>query len=93
MSKVYDFSTYQAAATLTDFPLKVSKEQTILIPPPDVDAVLELDEALTPRRQLELLCGSEWPAVHALFAHCQPGVLNAFLVDLKAHFGMEAPAG
>lgn len=87
--KTYDFNTYLAATPLTDFVLNVSEKESITIPPPDLNAALELDEGVPSRRSLELLCGGQWPAVLNLMGSHQPCVLNAFLVDLKKHFGLD----
>lgn len=90
MSKTYDFNSYLAEARPTEFVLRVSDEQSITIQPPDVDTLLLLDEARSARRSLELLCGDQWSAVHALIGGRHSGVLERFLKDLKRHFNLEA---
>jgi hypothetical protein len=90
--KVYDFSEYAAKATQTDFVMQVSDGQSITIRPLTLNTVLKLDQTADSLQQLQLLCGDQWDAVQALMGECQPAVINAFLVDLKVHFGMESAA-
>ena len=89
MSKEYDFDSYLAEPRPTAFVLRLSLDETIVIEPPDGDTLLQLDEAKTARRSLQLLCGAQWGRVKALIGPAHTGVLERFVKDLKGHFNLD----
>lgn len=90
MAKTYKFNRYKTEAKADPFDLETDDGQTISIPPPDGDTVLEIEESRSSRRTLELLCGEQFDAVFDLVRHEPASVLNALVNDMVVHFGLSA---
>lgn len=96
MGKAYKLSKYVDEAKVEPFPLEVSDEETLLIPAPDGDTMLEIEEARSSRRTLELLCGEHADRVLELVGPAPAAVMSDLVQDMLKHFGItpeQAPPG
>ena len=90
----YSFDSYRKSA-LTPFVLEL-EDRTITIPVPDGETVLEIEEAGSSRRRLELLCGEHFDEVFDLVRKEDPSVMLGLTEDMVEHFnlgGGRPPAG
>ena len=95
MASEYDFDAYLAEAKATPFKLRISKDDVIVIDPPDAETMLLIDEATTARRTLALLCGDSWNRVHALIRDKDGKIIEHLARDIRDHFGLSgnSPGG
>lgn len=94
--KTYKLSKYRAEAKTEPFPLEVDENETLLIPVPDSDTVLDIEEAGSSRRMLELMCGEHSDRVFELIGPEPGSVITDLARDMARHFGIspeQAPPG
>jgi hypothetical protein len=84
----YSFDEYLAEARPSDFVLRVSQDETITIPYPNGEQLLQVDEAKTARTVLRALCGDQWSKVHALVKDKHAKVMERLADDIRDHFGL-----
>lgn len=94
MAKTYDFDSYLTEAIPTQFVLNVPEGESIVIDPPDTDTLFLIDEAVTARETLKLLCGEQWDRVYELIRHRDPAVTSKLVGDVRKHFRIDqSPPG
>lgn len=96
MGKAYKLDQYVKDAKTEPFPLEVSVDETLLIPVPDGDTMLEIEEARSSRVTLELLCGEHADRVFELIGPAPAAVMSELVQDMLKHFGItaeQAPPG
>lgn len=96
MGKAYKLSKYRQEADVEPFALEVDENETLLIPSPDGDTILEIEESRSSRRTLELLSGEHAERVLELVGPEKAGVMTRLVNDMTKHFGItaeQAPPG
>lgn len=93
MSKSYSFESYAIeAGSREPFRLDVGKgddARQIVIPCPDVDTTLAIDEAVSVREQLRLYCGDQYDEIRKLLKGKHPETLNRLVTAMSEHFKLE----
>ena len=96
MGKAYKLDKYRQEADVEPFAFELSENETLLIPCPDGDTILEIEESRSSRRTLELLCGEHFDRVLEIVGAEKAGVLTLLVTDMTKHFGItaeQAPPG
>lgn len=88
MSKSYNLADYRRQANKPPFPFKIDDDRTIMIEPPDGDAVMAVMATDNVREQFRLLAGESFDEIIEIVGAEQGGVLKALLQDMSAHFGL-----
>lgn len=93
-----DFSQFQRQAKRKPLELTLPSGETLTIPIPDGDAMMDLEEAGTTRRVLRIAFGDQWEAIQPLLSTIEdPEALREFartvLVKLGAAADDAPPAG
>ncbi|PKW15923.1 hypothetical protein [Saccharopolyspora spinosa] len=88
MAKTYKYSRYVAEAKKEPFVLELDDGDQISIQAPSGEVLLEIEEAFSSRRRLELLTGDQYDRVFELVRHAPAGALNGLVSDMVEHFGL-----
>ena len=87
-AKKYQLAVYRARATKKPFELIVDESKTIVITPPSTDVILDVAEATTPRKQLQLLAGDQYEALMEVLGEESGSILKPLMKDLTDHFDL-----
>lgn len=97
MSKSYSFASYAIEASEREpFRLDVGEgddAHQIVIPCPDVDTTLAIDEAVSMRERLLLYTGDQYDEVRKLLSGKHPATLNRLVLAMARHFAMDVGSG
>ncbi len=84
----FKLDKYRTEAQVPPFELELAEGQTILIDPPDGEAMMVISE--TPiyeaRTMLRSLCGDHYDDLWAVLGKEQASVVTALIVDMVKHF-------
>lgn len=87
MSKSYSFESYATEADAREpFRLDLSDGEQIVIPHPDVETTLLIEEAQFTRDRLRLICGDQFERIMDLLKSKDGETLNRLVDDMAAHF-------
>ncbi|QDQ93703.1 hypothetical protein FND50_25070 [Rhodococcus sp. WB9] len=70
------------------FKFQVGESPTFLVPEPDSDTVMDIEEAQTSRRVLKLFLGDQYEDVVDYLGPTHPDTLIDLARDLSRHFGL-----
>ena len=88
MATEYSFDDYVAEARPAPFRLRIGNDDVIEIEYPNAETLLDIDEASSARRILQLLCGDNWNRVFNLVRDKPGTVVERLAGDMRDHFGL-----
>ncbi len=83
------FDQYQRESKREPLAIELPDGGTVILPVPDGEVFLAVEEAGGTRKALMLVCGDEWEKLRPLMKTIKdPEMLRAFVKDVMVHFGM-----
>lgn len=87
-SKKFQLDRYRNEALRPDFELVLGPEESIVIAPPTVDEVIDLNGMTDVRAQLQILAKDQYQPLMDAIGDAPGAMLQALMDEMMRHFGL-----